>query len=50
MRPSEGPLLVAEHLSRSFGARHAIQDISFALHPGETVVLAHVDLRTEVRP
>lgn len=40
MRPSEGPLLVAEHLSRSFGARHAIQDISFALHPGETVVLA----------
>lgn len=40
MRPSEGPLLVAEHLSRSFGARHAIQDISLTLHPGETVVLA----------
>lgn len=40
MRPSEGPLLVAEHLSRNFGARHAIQDISFELHPGETVVLA----------
>lgn len=40
MRPSEGPLLVAEHLSRNFGARHAIQDISLSLHPGETVVLA----------
>ena len=40
MRPSEGPLLVAEHLSRNFGARHAIQDISLSLLPGETVVLA----------
>jgi heme exporter protein A len=39
MRPSEGPLLTATGLSRSFGALHALRGIDLALHPGETLVV-----------
>ncbi|MEM0908267.1 MAG: ATP-binding cassette domain-containing protein [Pseudomonadota bacterium] len=35
-----GPLLEAEHLSKRFGGVEAVRDVSFAVYPGECVVLA----------
>jgi len=40
MRPSEGPLLVASGLSRSFGALRALRGIDLAVSAGETLVVA----------
>lgn len=40
MRPSDGPILSAIGLERAFGARRALAGVSFALEPGETVLLA----------
>ena len=40
MRPSDGPLLSAIDLERAFGARRALAGVSFAMEPGETVLLA----------
>lgn len=34
------PLLVAERLSKRFGGVEAVREVSFAVHPGECVVLA----------
>ncbi|MCG6205557.1 phosphonate C-P lyase system protein PhnK [Rhodopseudomonas sp. HC1] len=37
--PADQPLLVAEHLSKSYGRLQACQDISFKLYPGEVLAI-----------